>query len=149
MGVIAGRVTDEHGDPVQGASVGVLQVRYENGRRMLAPPRAVAALVSTDDHGAYRLFGLMPGQYLVSAEVGTLGTTDLPGYTRTLFPGTAMPSEAQLISIGRFPEVSGIDFRDGPDANGACDRALHRRAGSADWREPAAAAESSFVGVRQ
>ena len=109
-GVIAGRVTDEHGDPVQGASVGVLHVRYDAGRRMLARPRAVAALVSTDDLGAYRLFGLMPGQYLVSAEVSTLGTADLPGYARTLFPGTAMPSEAQFISIGRFPEVNGVDF---------------------------------------
>ena len=109
-GVIAGRVTDEHGDPVQGASVGVLQVRYENGRRTLAPPRAVAALVATDDNGAYRLFGLMPGQYLVSAEVSTLGTAGIPGYARTLFPGTALPSDAQFISIGRFPEVTGVDF---------------------------------------
>ena len=107
-GVLAGRVTDEHGDPVQGASVEILQVRYEAGRRVLAPARALGS--TTDDRGAFRVFALRPGQYLVSAEVGAVATADLPGYARTLFPGTAIPSDAQFISIGRFPEVSGVDF---------------------------------------
>ena len=35
---------------------------------------------------------------------------DLPGYVRTLFPGTALPREAQFVTIGAVAEVTGFDF---------------------------------------
>jgi hypothetical protein len=46
-GTLAGRVLDELGDPVQGARVEVLEVRYRAGRRWLV--RADAAPRVTDD----------------------------------------------------------------------------------------------------
>ena len=109
FGVIAGHVIDEYGDPVQGARMEVLQLRYEGGRRRLVAAPSLGS--ATDDHGAYRLFGLRPGQYVVSAEVGGAGATaDLPGYARTLFPGTALPGQAQFVTLGQLGEVTGIDF---------------------------------------
>jgi Carboxypeptidase regulatory-like domain len=107
-GIVAGRVFDEYGDPVQGARMEVLQLRYEAGRRRLVPVQALGT--ATDDHGSYRLFGLRPGQYVVSAEVGsTVAVADLPGYARTLFPGTLVAAHAQFVTVGQA-EVTGIDF---------------------------------------
>src|SRR5262249_6216461 len=58
MGVIAGRVTDEIGDPVAGVSVFSMQMRYFRGRKRMVP---VGPQVRTDDTGQYRLLALEPG----------------------------------------------------------------------------------------
>ena len=107
-GIVTGRVFDEYGDTVQGAKVEVLQLRYEGGRRRLVGMTALGS--ATDDYGSYRLFGLRAGQYIVSAEVGSaVAVADLPGYARTLFPGTLVAAHAQLVTVGPG-EVTGIDF---------------------------------------
>ena len=64
MGVIAGRITDELGEPIEGASVFAMDFEYFNGRRRLA---VASQTVRTDDIGQYRITGLMPGTYLVLA----------------------------------------------------------------------------------
>jgi hypothetical protein len=104
---LSGTVTDEYGDPMQGVGVQVLQVQYEAGRR-----RLVSAGTSrlTDDLGRYRLYGLAPGQYIVSAVVGQVSTDDLPGYGRAYFPGTQNPAEAQYVSIGLAQDVASMDI---------------------------------------
>jgi Carboxypeptidase regulatory-like domain len=111
-GVIAGRVVDENGDPVEGAVLRASQVRYVDGRRRLVDMARFAQ--PTDDLGRYRLFGLEPGEYIVSAAVGQIDMraplVDLPGYGTTYFPGTPNPSEAQRILVGRSQDVPGIDF---------------------------------------
>ena len=86
-GTLSGRVTDEYGDPVQGAGVQLLHVRYDAGQRQLVPADAVMAV--TDDLGRYRLHSLTPGQYMVSATVGQVSLEDLPGYTRSVLSGDA------------------------------------------------------------
>jgi protocatechuate 3,4-dioxygenase beta subunit len=106
-GSLAGRVFDEDGDPMQGASVRVLQVRYQAGRRRLVPAASAPRL--TDDLGRYRLHDLPPGAYIVSASVGDVASADLPGYTRAYYPGTTMPSAAQFVSVGAGQVVTGID----------------------------------------
>ena len=68
-GIVTGRVFDEYGDPVQGTKLEALQLRYEGGRRRLVSMSALGS--ATDDHGSFRLFGLRPGQYILSAEVGS------------------------------------------------------------------------------
>jgi len=106
---IAGRIVDENGDPVEGASISVQQIRFANGRRQLA---AVPGLNPrrTNDLGRYRLFGLQPGDYVVAASVGQVGTDDLPGYATTFFPGTPNPAEAQLVRVGVAEDALGVDF---------------------------------------
>jgi len=88
-GTLEGRVFDELGDPIQGASVQLLHIRYESGRRRLVP--AGGAAHATDDLGRYRIYALAPGRYVVSATVGDVA--DLPGYTRSYFPAHRMPAK--------------------------------------------------------
>jgi hypothetical protein len=61
-GVITGRVFDR-GKPAMRVFVRALRPRYSDGQRSLS----VAASAETDDRGEYRLFGLEPGSYFVSA----------------------------------------------------------------------------------
>jgi 5-hydroxyisourate hydrolase-like protein (transthyretin family) len=61
-GVIAGRVLDR-GKPVRNAVVRALKPRYFDGERSFFSEEWAA----TDDRGEYRLFGLAPGFYVVSA----------------------------------------------------------------------------------
>jgi protocatechuate 3,4-dioxygenase beta subunit len=111
-GVIAGRVVDENGDPVEGLVLRASQVRYVDGRRRLVDMARFAQ--PTDDLGRYRLFGLEPGEYIVGAAVGQIDMrtplVDLPGYGTTYFPGTPNPAEAQRVVVGRSQDVLGIDF---------------------------------------
>ena len=61
--VISGRVFDEDGEPVAGASVQAMRYRYMEGKRELVP----MGMDRSDDQGEYRIFGLAAGQYFVSA----------------------------------------------------------------------------------
>ena len=62
-GVISGRVSDESGDIMPGVSVQVMRYQYQQGDRRLMP----AGQGQTDDRGIYRVWGLNPGEYYVSA----------------------------------------------------------------------------------
>jgi hypothetical protein len=105
---LAGAVFDELGDPLQGVSVQLLQVRYQAGRRRLVAAGRASRV--TDDLGRFRTFGVAPGQYIVSATVGDVASADLPGYTRSYFPGTPNAGDAQFVSIGLSQEIVGVDF---------------------------------------
>jgi hypothetical protein len=107
-GTLMGRIFDEYGDSLQGATVQVLAIQYEGGRRRLIPAGRSARV--TDDLGCYRLFGLAPGRYAVTAAVGSVSSADLPGYARSYYPGTSSASEAQFVSIGLSQNVVGVDF---------------------------------------
>jgi len=108
---ISGRILDEIGEPVEGAIVQPATLRYVNGRRELV---AFPALRRTDDQGRFRLFGLPPGTFAVSATVGQVvsfeSATDYPGYGRTYFPGTPTGAEAQFIKLDASEEISDINF---------------------------------------
>ncbi len=62
-GVISGTLTDEYGDAAFNVPVRALLYRYANGERVVT----AAGNAVTDDRGAYRMAGLLPGEYLVSA----------------------------------------------------------------------------------
>ena len=61
--VITGTVVDEYGEANAGTQVRVMRYVMQGGRRTLQQ----AGNGSTDDRGIYRVFGLQPGDYLVSA----------------------------------------------------------------------------------
>jgi hypothetical protein len=61
--VIAGHVYDDTGEPMAGAFVQVMRYQYAQGSRQLVP----AGGGQSDDRGAYRVWGLNPGDYYVSA----------------------------------------------------------------------------------
>ena len=108
--VITGRLTDEFGDPITGARVQVLRSQMSQGRRRLTP---VAVNSQTDDTGSFRLFGLSPGDYFVTAslQAAPFDTSDNPvSYAPTYYPGTSNVAEAQRISLTTGTEQSGVNF---------------------------------------
>ena len=52
-GAIAGRVLDEDGEPMPGATVRVMRYQYQQGDRRLVP----VVTAQTDDKGSYRVWG--------------------------------------------------------------------------------------------
>src|SRR5204863_8663830 len=92
MSVIAGRVTDELGDPIADVTVVALRSMYVEGRRQLVAASG-GRPVRTDDEGQYRLSGLPPGTYFVMATTQETWTTAAGGrrqgmgYAPTDFPG--------------------------------------------------------------
>lgn len=121
-GVITGQIVDDMGEPLVGANVTVQ--RYEStpaGRRLIP-----AGQGSTDDRGSYRVWGLMPGDYYVSASVrnfnmmtaGGFGLAEPVVITNVAGePGTAVFSST--VSSTSFNAVAGVAVAaavtDGPD----------------------------------
>lgn len=60
---ITGRVYDEEGEPIVGATVRALQYAYDDGQRVMRPVQSA----ETNDLGEYRLYWLDPGEYQVAA----------------------------------------------------------------------------------
>jgi hypothetical protein len=106
--VIAGRVLDENGDPVERARVRVLKTRFVQGRRRFVTVEDIRAPL-TDDLGNYRAFNVPPGDYVVSAEIGEVMTADVPGYAPTYSPGITDPAAAQVVTVDVAQQLSGID----------------------------------------
>jgi hypothetical protein len=113
--VIAGRVTDDVGEPV--ANIGVRALRYYRmqGRLMLVPGGFFFNGNSTDDLGRFRIFGLPAGDYYISAgndafrEQGMVWDAN-ESVVRTYFPGTPSLSDAQRIRVGAGEEVTSVNF---------------------------------------
>jgi len=62
-GVITGTVLDEAGEAIPNTPVRVFRYVFQGGQRVLQQGNGA----QTDDRGVYRVFGLMPGEFLVSA----------------------------------------------------------------------------------
>jgi len=130
--VIAGRILDEFGDPVADALVSAMRSTWTNGRRRLTPTGRTS---QTNDLGQYRIFGLPPGEYYVSATLRATGmemaamemalaaragggaaiagpsaSAPTSGYAPTYFPGTTNGSDAQKVAIAVGQEAQGTDF---------------------------------------
>ena len=108
---ITGRVMDEFGDPVASARVVVMRYQSFQGTRRLVP---TGFGDETDDTGAYRLYGIAPGDYYVSATLRAQGfmadSDDSSGYAPTYYPGTGNVAEAQRVSVGLGQEITNITF---------------------------------------
>lgn len=95
-GVIAGRVVDETGEPYPSLTVTAWQTRYQEGRRVRFP----SAVDQTDDQGAYRISGLQPGSYFVSAassETWRNNRGESLGYAATYYPGAAVEAAQPIV----------------------------------------------------
>lgn len=109
-GVITGRINDEFGEPFSGIRVTPMRYRYLNGQRRLV---TAAAGDITDDVGQYRLHGLSPGDYYVSATNAMVAidvSDDRMGYAPTYHPGTPMVGEAQRVTVVEGQETPNISF---------------------------------------
>jgi Carboxypeptidase regulatory-like domain len=99
--VITGRVVDEFGEPIADVQVMPVQSRFTQGRRRLMPVGGRGS--QTNDIGEYRLFGLSPGEYYISATIRNFNfggdSDDRNGYAPTYYPGTANGPEAQRVTV--------------------------------------------------
>jgi hypothetical protein len=116
MSGIAGRVTDEAGEPIEGVRIYAMRSLFFEGRRKLVP--VSGSNVSTDDEGEYRIPRLAPGPYQVMAStketwtvVDSEGRETMFGYMPTYFPGVAAPTEARRVTVGLGEWVRAIDFQ--------------------------------------
>jgi protocatechuate 3,4-dioxygenase beta subunit len=115
---INGRILDEFGEPVADAFVQAMQYQYVGGRRQLVPTGRGG---QSNDLGQYRIYGLPPGDYFVSAsvrdaamlslEAGLMGgRADTTSYAPTYYPGTPSVAEAQRLNVAVGQEASSVDF---------------------------------------
>jgi hypothetical protein len=102
LSAIQGRVLDEDGQPVEGATVETIQIYIKDGMRQLWED----AYMSTDDRGEYRLWDLSPGPvYLrVVDRYGTSTALNAPSASHQVFspvyyPAASTRSEAQALRI--------------------------------------------------
>lgn len=118
-GVITGRVYDESGDPVTGLEVRVERYTYGPAGRQLATASSGAGIPfnqRTDDLGEFRVFGLAPGEYIVSTRSqqfgapltrGAAGARDRSeGYPPTFYPGTTRQADAQGVRVRAGQETA-------------------------------------------
>jgi hypothetical protein len=119
-GVIGGHVFDERGDPAPGVRVRVLRFQYVQGERRMTP----AGGSQTDDRGAFRVWGLNPGDYYLDAQaplnsdIGEARDAESADardaarltYAPTYYPGVASPAEARPITLGLSQQALFADF---------------------------------------
>ena len=112
-GVITGTVRDANSEPVVAVPIRATRVRDARGRPLTlafsyAQPRW------TDDRGVYRLYGLQPGTYIVSAGGGlSRGFSILNAYDNdapTYFPSSTRDTALE-VTVRSGDEASGTDIR--------------------------------------
>jgi hypothetical protein len=111
-GVIAGRIVDALGEPLEGVSIQVWRSRFFGGR-FVAMPSEVRDR-RTDDRGEYRLYDLPPATYYLVAgaerpilpAAGASASKGLPVY----YPGRVNIVDAQSVRIDAGASVNGMDI---------------------------------------
>ena len=125
--VISGTILDADGQPAQGISVSALRRRYVSGGIRYAPAGTPA--LPTDDRGAYRIYGLPAGEYVVVARPGDVngpnavfsrpvrpmqresaGRGDVV-MAEIFHPSATDPSSASRIDVRTGDERSGVDVQ--------------------------------------
>ena len=113
-GVVAGRVLDEFGEPAVGVEIAVLRREPGDGGGVRTTPSPITP--TTDDTGAFRVWGLAPGDYLVGARpnrfVADSGDSRArhEGYASTYYPGTASLSSARAVRVEPGKDTAGVSF---------------------------------------
>jgi len=116
-GVVAGRVLDEFGEPAVGVEIEVLRREPGDGDGSGSVRTTSSPITpTTDDTGAFRVWGLAPGDYLVGARpnrfVADASDADArrEGYASTYYPGTASLSTARAVRVEPGKDTAGVSF---------------------------------------
>jgi carboxypeptidase family protein len=121
--VVAGRVADEDGEPMAGLVVRAMRYQYIQGERRLM----AAGNGQTDDKGQFRIWGLMPGDYYLTAvQRGAFGRgfggrgggpgatpgneSESVNYAPTYYPGVTSVNDAKPVALGLSQELLDINF---------------------------------------
>jgi hypothetical protein len=118
-GVITGKVTSQSGSPVAGIRVAAARLRDLEGRPVpfdVIDMWGRARQWKTDDRGIYRIFGLQPGVYVVSAGGSgffSFGSTTRGAYDddSPSFSPSGTRDTATEITLHGGEELGGVDIR--------------------------------------
>jgi protocatechuate 3,4-dioxygenase beta subunit len=116
--VISGRILDEDGEPLPSVTISAWREAYQEGKRTLS----MSANAETNDLGEYRLYGLPPGRYIVSAvhrdweSIGqeTVDSGDpassTQGYAKMYYPGTPDSAKASPVVVKSGEEIPSVEM---------------------------------------
>jgi len=116
-GVITGKITDSEGRPVIGQRVSLKSV---DKAEAAAPPAFAGAMFgdrmyATDDRGIYRIFGVRPGRYIVSAggdsDVMSGFLSQRPKRVQTFYPSVTDETKAKPVQLTAGSEAAGVDIQ--------------------------------------
>ena len=114
-GVMTGKVMDDEGAPLVARHVQLYTVNEQGQKGNYRGPFAYE-MGETDDRGVYRIYGLPPGRYIISAG-GVGGGDPIRGgggkFALTYHPDTTDETQARVIEIKEGSEVTDIDIRFG------------------------------------
>ncbi len=113
-GTINGRVTDASGKTLANVPVGVARKIYRSG----VPSLDLVDGKETDDRGAYRVFRLPPGEYVVVALQGQPSTTAgaappplTPISVTTFYPSAVDVASALPVVVKGGDDLAGLDIQ--------------------------------------
>jgi hypothetical protein len=118
LGVIAGTVTGADGEPLAQVNIQALRRQFARGKLSWTSWGGAG----TDDKGRFRLFGVAPGRYVVSAskQFDTIPVSNPGdpaaeqnnrlGYATTYAPGTPLRHEARDIVLQPGQTLEGVDI---------------------------------------
>ncbi len=116
LGTIAGRITGENGAPIQGARIAVYRYANGNWSRSSSTGQTGQGFFYADDRGEYRVFGVAPGPYVVSASypysqaLGDAAATPGMGYPTRFSGGAIAPDKAAAVMVATG-EMARADIR--------------------------------------
>ena len=120
-GVVSGRIFDVFGDPIADVSVTAWRLEYFTtpARRRVTSQKSF----QSDDRGEFRIYGLQPGKYYVSASRTVVAVTEPPGAAGptltntglreapTFYPGTTNAMEALAVEVKAGEEARGLQMQ--------------------------------------
>ncbi|HEY6401034.1 MAG TPA: carboxypeptidase-like regulatory domain-containing protein [Blastocatellia bacterium] len=117
-GVITGRVSDANDEPVVEQTLSLSVLTPRGWQSYYRPYSGNYEMMTTDDRGVYRIYGLPAGRYKVSVGEGSGSSVrrlDYGGhyYPLTYHPDAREESTAGIVELTVGSEVSGIDIKVG------------------------------------
>jgi hypothetical protein len=113
LGLVAGRVVDNDGDPVTGARLVLLKQVRRGGRTSWTAAQGNAM---SDDRGEFRMFGVPLGKYVLgcasgAAQRGLVARTGRTGPVPVFFPDALEPESAQPLDIKPGTKLEGLSIK--------------------------------------
>ena len=115
-GVITGKITDSDGRPVIGQKISLKPLDRADAAGPAGAGMAFTdRMYSTDDRGIYRIYGLRPGRYIVSAgkdsDLMSAFLSQRPKRVQTYYPGVTEEARARPVQVSAGSDAAGVDIQ--------------------------------------